>query len=231
MKINQLVYVFSLLAGLLLLPEAGRAQVKIGNNYTTIGSNSNLEVEATNGKKVIVNKADGTLIYENAPTSTTNTMLLTVDGNGLVSKQMPTVQDTPVMLSVTANTSQSIPANGFVVINYTNKLFDKGNNFDLSTDRININSDGYYSINIAASNAANLMAVTARYGQRFLLYKNGSLYRSGPASIVLGNDGYTASFTTLVYAKAGDYFQAMAYSDALVSYLGLCYLDVYKVSN
>ncbi|PQA56093.1 hypothetical protein [Siphonobacter curvatus] len=35
------------------------AQVKVGSNPTTIGSNSNLEVEATNGNKTVVQKDNG----------------------------------------------------------------------------------------------------------------------------------------------------------------------------
>ncbi|MCY7356350.1 MAG: hypothetical protein LH609_02580 [Rudanella sp.] len=85
---KQLIYVFALvLTGALTLPNAALAQVKIGANPGTIGSSSGLEVEATNGKKVIVNKGDGTLMIQNVPASTTNTSILTIDANGVVNKQ------------------------------------------------------------------------------------------------------------------------------------------------
>lgn len=63
---------------------ASFAQVKIGTNPTTIGANSNLEVEATNNKKVIVNKADGTVVIENTPVGTSADKLLAVDASGNV---------------------------------------------------------------------------------------------------------------------------------------------------
>ncbi|KAB7726495.1 hypothetical protein F5984_24580 [Rudanella paleaurantiibacter] len=57
---KQLIYVFTLLlGGWLLLPGAAQAQVKIGANAKTIGQNSNLEVEAANGNKTIVDKGTG----------------------------------------------------------------------------------------------------------------------------------------------------------------------------
>ncbi|WP_159471528.1 hypothetical protein [Dyadobacter sp. 3J3] len=40
------------------------AQVKIGANSTTIGANSNLEVEATNGNKTVITKDAGKLIID-----------------------------------------------------------------------------------------------------------------------------------------------------------------------
>ncbi|NBA78876.1 hypothetical protein GOQ04_25210, partial [Emticicia sp. ODNR4P] len=42
------------------------AQLKVGNNPSTIGTNKNLEIEATNGKKVHVNKDDGRLYIDNS---------------------------------------------------------------------------------------------------------------------------------------------------------------------
>lgn len=70
----------------------------MGANPGTIGTNSGLEVEATNGNKVMVNKTDGSVIIQNAPVSTTNTYLLTTDANGLVSKQLPGSQTLPPVI-------------------------------------------------------------------------------------------------------------------------------------
>lgn len=60
MKIKQLLPAFVLaLTSLLIQSNAAWAQVKIGSNHTVIGSSSNLEIEAANGKKTIVDKATG----------------------------------------------------------------------------------------------------------------------------------------------------------------------------
>ncbi len=46
-----------------------QAQIKIGSNPTTITTNKNLEIEASNGKKVNINKDDGRTFVENTPTA------------------------------------------------------------------------------------------------------------------------------------------------------------------
>ncbi len=45
------------------------AQVKVGSNPTIIGANRNLEVEATNGKRVNISKDDGRIYVENKPSA------------------------------------------------------------------------------------------------------------------------------------------------------------------
>lgn len=55
------------------------AQVKIGTNPTTIGANSNLEVEAANNKKVIVDKNVGTVRIDNLPTGAATDSLVSWD--------------------------------------------------------------------------------------------------------------------------------------------------------
>jgi hypothetical protein len=69
--------------------DISNAQVKVGSNPTVIGTNSNLEVEATNAKKVIVNKADGTLILENTPTGAITDKYLSIDALGNVRSVAP----------------------------------------------------------------------------------------------------------------------------------------------
>jgi len=51
-------------AGLILTSSALFAQVKVGANSTTIGANSNLEIEATNANKVVVTKDAGKLVID-----------------------------------------------------------------------------------------------------------------------------------------------------------------------
>lgn len=107
MNKNQLFLLFAslLLATITDLPNRAWAQVKIGNNYTTIGAASNLEVEAANSKKVIVNKTDGSVIIETTPVSTSaSDLLLGVDGTGKV----VTVDRTTIVNSVTASGSVGV---------------------------------------------------------------------------------------------------------------------------
>lgn len=91
----KLKHIFLTLAATALFSTA-QAQVKVGANPGTIGTNSSLEVEATNGKKVIVNKADGTTTIENIPASTSaSDKILGVDATGKV----VTLQSTPVSVA------------------------------------------------------------------------------------------------------------------------------------
>lgn len=55
------------------------AQVKIGSNPTSISSTSNLEVEATNGKKVIVDQATGSLKIQNTPNAASGVSAAVID--------------------------------------------------------------------------------------------------------------------------------------------------------
>ncbi|WP_375448413.1 hypothetical protein [uncultured Fibrella sp.] len=61
------------------------AQVKIGANAKTIGSASNLEVEAANGNKTIVDKATGQVTIQDGTQGTNK--ILTSDANGASSWQ------------------------------------------------------------------------------------------------------------------------------------------------
>ncbi|MCY7357664.1 MAG: hypothetical protein LH609_09365, partial [Rudanella sp.] len=71
---------FGLLLALMLLGSAANAQVKIGANAKTIGSSSNLEVEAANGKKTIVDKATGQVTIQDGTEGAGK--VLTSDANG-----------------------------------------------------------------------------------------------------------------------------------------------------
>ncbi len=66
----------------LLFSLSGHSQVKIGSNPTSINSNKNLEIEATSGKKVNVNKNDGRTYIENKPSAalTDSVVLRYTDG-------------------------------------------------------------------------------------------------------------------------------------------------------
>jgi hypothetical protein len=57
-------YAAALVSVILFTSSAAFAQVKIGANSETIGANVNLEVEATDGKKIVVTKDAGKLIVD-----------------------------------------------------------------------------------------------------------------------------------------------------------------------
>ncbi|MEO6686428.1 MAG: hypothetical protein ABIN24_10695 [Dyadobacter sp.] len=57
-------FTLTLVSAFILTSSTLFAQVKIGANSTTIGANSNLEVEATNGNKTVITKDAGKLIID-----------------------------------------------------------------------------------------------------------------------------------------------------------------------
>ncbi len=120
----------ALFAGALFLgSSAVFAQVKIGTNPTVIGTNSNLEVESSNGTKVVVDKTSGfvgagvtdptqsidgagTGRLRNIPISTNNKEILTVDANGVIYKQAADAALLPTIIGSLAAAGPTIPANG-----------------------------------------------------------------------------------------------------------------------
>lgn len=63
MKLKSLIFGFASL----VITVTVQAQVKIGANPTTIGSNSALEVEAINGNKTIIQKDNGNVGIGDVP--------------------------------------------------------------------------------------------------------------------------------------------------------------------
>ncbi|WP_254412662.1 hypothetical protein [Dyadobacter diqingensis] len=86
---SKTIYAALFAGAMLLATSSAFAQVKIGTNPTVIGTNNNLEVEAINNKKVIVNKADGTVVIENTPTGATTDKYLSIDAAGNVRALTP----------------------------------------------------------------------------------------------------------------------------------------------
>ncbi|MBD2699167.1 hypothetical protein IC229_00865 [Spirosoma sp. BT702] len=113
MKLNSIFYALTLA----LLTSTAYAQVKIGTNPGTIGATSNLEVESSNGTKVVVDKTNGNLgagvtdpthsidgagtaRLRNIPVGTNN-QILTTDANGIIFKQNAPAATLPVVYGVT----------------------------------------------------------------------------------------------------------------------------------
>jgi hypothetical protein len=136
-----------------LLGPAAFAQVKIGTAPTVIGVNSNLEVEATNNKKVIVDKTTGTLKVENKPLAAAEDSIVTRGTDGelhqMSSTRLLEQQKIPITIfEGTLNSNQSIP----VIV--TNNSLDQRINlipragyasvWNASTKQVTLPSDGYY---------------------------------------------------------------------------------------
>ena len=129
-----------------LIASTSFAQLKLGNNPTTLGTNNNLEVEGTNSKKVAVKSDTGQLIVGSSNTSvptgganaaviidngTTNGAIqikdgtqglgkvLTSDGNGLATWLSSSSQ---VIYGNIVPTSQLDVSNGFLYDDNTNNL-------------------------------------------------------------------------------------------------------------
>jgi hypothetical protein len=161
-SINYLVLV-------LLLSFSGvkvNAQVKVGSNPTLIGPNSNLEVEATNGNKTVIQKSDGNvgvgtpnpsnqlhikspldpLRLEGVATGSGNETLLTIDSNGVVKKQPITIPVPTTRLTVGISAVYTATSSGnLMIVPLTNPTSSDGN-FSNETHFYTAPSTGMYEI-------------------------------------------------------------------------------------
>ncbi|PMD96199.1 hypothetical protein BWI97_12970 [Siphonobacter sp. BAB-5405] len=141
------------------------AQVKVGSNPTTIGSNANLEVEATNGNKTVVQKDNGNVGIGTA----TPGAKLHVAGNQILGQATSLSSISATSQVVRDNSTgelkvlQVTPTNSFplsnVTYNLTNVQRDFVSNFDTkinSNDYTVIVTGLYYSKqNLVSSNNTN----------------------------------------------------------------------------
>ena len=176
------------------------AQVKVGANPATIGTNSNLEVEAANGNKTIVDKATGQVTIQDGTQALNR--VLTSDATGASSwKPVTAVLMPEVLLSVQRTTGQSVPANVQTTILFTNKLFDEGNNFTLPSTFV-APSDGKYLLTLTVAEGASPV-----YHSRVLRYTVvGSQNYSKDLDVATIHESvnYTTSVSTIIALKAGD---------------------------
>lgn len=204
------------------------AQVKVGTNPTTIGTSSNLEVEATNGNKTIVDKATGKLTIQDGTQGAGK--VLTSDANGLSSWQpsIPASQDAEVMLSAKLTTAQALPAGATTKVNYNSELFDKGNNFDLTTDQLTAPSSGYYTVYLGFSRSG-----TAQNSISAFIYVNGA--ESGEGNLwdggIPANAGYTVSAARMVRLNAGDLLDIRFRPNFAADGISSAFLQIAKISN
>jgi hypothetical protein len=140
---------FSNLLIVTLMASAGTAfgQVKIGTNPTTIGANSNLEVEAVNNKKVIVHKNDGTVVIENTPSGAETDSIMTIDVTGNVRRvDRKRMLGTLGSAQMTVGAGQSLQPQVDTKVDYTNITFDDEGGVDLTANEFTITRDGFYTI-------------------------------------------------------------------------------------
>lgn len=132
---KKLIYVLVLAwVSFIALPNAARAQVKIGANAKTIGTNSNLEVEATNGKKTIVDKATGQVTIQDG-----------TEGAGKVLTSDATGGSRWVANIVTGGTIKINTPQTFV---NSNNNPSAGANILATPSPINITAAGNYSVSL-----------------------------------------------------------------------------------
>jgi hypothetical protein len=142
MKTTKLLAGF-LFAAALTASSSVFAQVKIGTNPMTIEANSNLEVEATNGNKTVIQKDNGNLGVGTA----TPAAKLHVNGNQILGTASSVAQSTGTSQVVRDNTTgelkvlQTTSANAFpfsaVTYKINNVQFDWINNFDTKVSDAN----------------------------------------------------------------------------------------------
>ena len=131
------------------------AQVKIGTAPTTIDANSNLEVQATNNKKVIVHKDNGTVVIENTPSGAITDSIMTIDASGNVraidKNRLKNILGILGSSSMTTTVTQSFAPGAVVIPDFTTIIFDENNGIDLANDNVLLKVAGTYTISITSS--------------------------------------------------------------------------------
>lgn len=212
MKIN---YIFFTLAALAFFSTA-QAQVKIGANPSAIGTNSALEVEATNGKKVVVNKTTGQMTIQNTPVGAVADSILTKDANGNI-RAIGSTATTPTNIYVLTTLNAFITVQGFTTgvttyptyfkVPYDNEINDNRNAYNNNV--FTAPEPGFYQVNqvislnydgTAAGTSYAFSAVDVTGPNAGKYYASALGYDTG----VLGSEGSSASLSVTVYLNAGD---------------------------
>jgi len=204
------------------------AQVKVGANPASIGTTSNLEVEAANGNKTIVDKATGQVTIQDGTQGVNK--VLTSDATGASSWQPATsVLNPEVLLSATSSTGQAIPANVTTTLNFTNKLYDVGNNFTLP-GTFTAPSSGKYTITIltnggpSSTQSSRITSFTVRNSVAEL-YTKALDFIVIPAGVIK-----ITTVTTTIALNAGEQVTIRATSDTPFSVNGAD-VQITKVGN
>lgn len=211
MKTNQLVsksLFTALFAGSLFLSSSVFAQVKVGTNPTTINAANNLEVEASGGSKVSVDKTTGKVTI--ADGSQGAAKILTSDANGVATWQSANNARIPLTVWIGQQSgSYTVP----VFINVHDALQDRVPlvpdagalaGYDPATKRYTIQESGYYRIHAGAYLAGTTSSTTVR----FAIALNGQL---GPLNDYAGisTNSPTLSVFWEGYLAAGEVYSIL----------------------
>lgn len=204
MKTNQLLHKVlkaGIFASVLLCSNSLFAQLKIGSNPTVIGANRNLEIEADNGKKVIVNKVDGTLVIENTPDAATDDKFLKIDAAGNVKKL---AQFVPMVKVAAQNSSGSntLGVNGIQRMTL-NPSANYVSLYDAALKEFTIAETGLYLVSMGGQFKGGLATPT---NAQFQVLKSGSTSElittfGGPITNIIW---YSGNGTSPFLLTAGD---------------------------
>jgi len=152
---------------------------------------------------VISGDTSGAITLAAPSVAGTNTATLpAATGTVMVSGNMPA-------FSVYQNSATSLTNGGYTKIAFQTKEFDTNNCFDNTTNyRFTPTVAGYYQLN------ASIQASTgASYELSVLIYKNGSVYKSGTDNVY--STTYSAIISSLVYLNGStDYVEIYSFCGA-----------------
>lgn len=213
---------------------ASFAQVKIGSNPTTIDPASNLEVEGSNGKKVIVSKT-GTVKIENVPAGALTDSLLVVDAQGNVklksigSTKSVTQVNPYIRLKGNLSAPTNSPTTYIYLTNSASTLINQMTH-TAATGVITIQKSGLYFFTINSYGATNL-SDGAKNDQCGHLFKNGVVYQSACARSSAFAAG--ATNTGIISLAAGDQVRIAltTASDQAINGTYEFITSIYKVSE
>ena len=176
--------------------DANQLSLNVGNTtFATINasgfySNTGIQLIAANGT-VATSALSGTI----PNTSITGTMTQAQIGTNVAA--------TGPVFFAHRSSSQSISGGAYTRINFQTEVFDIGSCYDNATNyRFTPNVAGYYWL----GSTIGLGAPNNRY--TVYLYRNGSLYMSGPDMIGNGTNSQGCVFSGIVYANGTtDFFE------------------------
>lgn len=228
-----------LIFGVICAPSS-MAQVKIGSNPTIIGPNANLEVEAVNGKKVIVKKDVGTIVIENTPAGAITDSVLTVDPTGNVraikrSTFSAVVGTAPyILLQGAVNKNSAQPSTLSTVTGLSQVLLSRMG-YTASNGNIVITEPGIYHYAVVSEGATNPPTNVAvnDHCSNFIV-NNVSIFRTcGRSSADAFNSTESTMTTGIVKLNAGDIVTAALTTYSNVSFTGIYkfQISMYKLSD
>jgi hypothetical protein len=230
-----------------------QAQVKIGDNPTTINGGSLLELESTN-KGLLMPRvsltntttwglagtpAAGMHVYNtNTGITSSNTSYPTLaakigeyywNGTGWVALAPVGIQETSVIMSVSQAANQAIGSGAAVKINFDAIVYDKNATFNLALDQFTVPADaaGYYQINGYWTTAA---LTTGGQGGYMIAYVNGVSRRVICVGNAEVNAGVGAGGAVCIKLDAGDVIDIRIDMNKTVS-LTSSQVDFYLISK